>query len=224
MADVFISYAKADHDRAAALAAGLEADGRSLWWDRRLAAGRDYNQVIEREIAAASSVVIAWSGTARDSLWVRAEACEALDQGKLVQINLDDGRLPSPFAMRHCIDFARWSGARDQAPWPELRSRVDAASSHGTEAQAGGRRPDRGGVPVWGGAESPLQGFGRVATLGWAALAVAAVLALSVLAVARRLISADAFGVIAAAAAVVAAALLAASAYMLLRSMRGGRP
>ena len=59
--------------------------------------------------------------------------------------------------------------------------------------------------------------------LGWAALVTAALLALSVLAVAQQLISADAFGVIAIAAAIVSVGLLAVSAYNVLRTVRGSR-
>ena len=193
-----------------------------MWWDRRRVPG-DYGGTIEREIAAASSVVVAWSGTARDSLWVRAEANEALDQGKLVQISLDDARPPLPFMMLHVLDFARWSGAREEAPWPELRSRINEALGLGAPAEPGGRRPDPGGVPVFVGPEPALHGFGRAALLGWAALASAALLALSILAVARRLISADTFGVIAVLAAVVSVGLLFACAYMWLRIEKGSR-
>lgn len=223
MADVFLSYARADRDRAAALAEAVEQDGRSLWWDRRLPAGADYADVIEREIAGAASVVVAWSKTARDSLWVRAEANEALDQGKLVQVNLDGAKLPLPFTMLHFIDFSQWTGARDQAPWPQLSGRIDAALGDAQEPEPGRRRPDPGGVPVIAGPEPALQGFERVAMLGWAALATAALLALSVLVVARRLISADAFGIIALAAAAVSVVLLGACAFILLRSVRGDR-
>ena len=61
MADVFISSSRANRDRAAAVASALEQDGRSVG-----------------EFAGAASVVVAWSKAARDSLWVRAEANEAL--------------------------------------------------------------------------------------------------------------------------------------------------
>jgi hypothetical protein len=223
MADVFMSYSRADRARALAIAAAVEQDGRSLWWDERLPSGADYASVIEREIADASSVVVAWSRTARDSLWVRAEANEALDQGKLVQINLDGAKPPLPFTMLHFIDFSLWSGGREQAPWPQLRSRIDAAAADAPEAQGSGRRPDPGGVPIIVGPEPALQGFGRAAVLGWTALATAALLALCVLMVARRLITADAFGVIAVAAAVVSAVLLALCALTLLRAQRGSR-
>ncbi|HZG44924.1 MAG TPA: TIR domain-containing protein [Allosphingosinicella sp.] len=223
MADVFFSHARADEARAAAVAAAIEADGRSLSWDRDGGGGADHAAVAEREIAAAGSVVIAWSRTARDSLWMRGEANEALDQGKLVQINLDGARPPLPFAMLPFHRFTRWSGEREQAPWPQLRDRIDAALGIGAEVEPGGRRPDPGGVPVFVRREPALQGFGRAAVLGWAALVTAALLALSVLAVAQQLISADAFGVIAIAAAIVSVGLLAVSAYNVLRTVRGSR-
>lgn len=223
MADVFISYSRADRERAAAVATAVEQDGRSLWWDRRLASGADYALVIEREIAAAKIVLVAWSKTARDSLWVRAEANEALDQGKLVQINLDGAKPPLPFTMIHFLPFDDWSGAREQEPWPELRSRIDAAAGGGAGERAVGRRPDPGGISIFAPPEPALQGFQRVAALGWVALGVAAVVALCVLFVARRLISADAFGVIAVAAAVASTALLALCAVTMLRIERGSR-
>ncbi len=223
MADVFISYSRADQARAAALAAAIEQDGRSSWWDRQLPSGADHSTGIEREIDAAASVVVAWSKTARDSLWVRAEANEALDQGKLVQINLDGAKLPLPFTMLHFIDFSHWGGTPEQPPWPQLRSRIEPAAGATSDERAVGRRPDPGGIPIFAGPEPALQGFERAATLGWGALATAALLALCVLAVARRLIGADAFGVIAVAAALVSAGLLAACAFMIVRTARGSR-
>ena len=200
----------------------LEAGGRSLWWDRELATGDDYAQVIEREIEAANCVVVAWSATARDSLWVRAEANEALDQNKLVQINFDGAKLPLPFTMLHWLDFSAWPGSREQMPWPHLQSRVDSLLG-GPSDEGGGRRPDPGGVPVIRGPEPALQGFNRVAVVGWTALATTILLALSVLMVARDLISASAFGVISVAALALSAVLLAACAYLLLRVERASR-
>jgi hypothetical protein len=206
MADVFISSSRANRDRAAAVASALEQDGRSVG-----------------EFPGAASVVVAWSRAARDSLWVRAEANEALDQGKLVQIDLDGARPPAPFAMIHSIDFSHWAGTREHAPWPQLRKRIDAACGDAPEASGGGRRPDPGGVPMMAGPEPALQGYGRVAALGWAALAIAALLALCVLVVARRLITAETFGVVAVVAALASAVLLVLCALTLWRAERGSR-
>jgi hypothetical protein len=223
MADLFLSYARPDRARAAAVAAAIEQDGRSLWWDERLASGEDYATVIEREIAAATHVVVAWSASARDSLWVRAEANEALDRGKLVQINFDGAKPPLPFTILHWIDFSGWSGGREQAPWPQLSRAVEPASDTQAEAAPRGWRPDPGGVPVAARTEPALQGLERVAALGWAALGTAILLCFAVMLVARRLISAEAFGMFAVAAAIVSAGLLAACAYTMLRTARGSR-
>ncbi|MDP8994990.1 MAG: toll/interleukin-1 receptor domain-containing protein, partial [Pseudomonadota bacterium] len=126
MADVFISYSRRNGERAAAISDGLEGCGHSVWWDRRLSSGADYGSVIEREIDAAGCVVVAWSADARESLWVRAEANEALDAGKLVQVTLDRAKLPLPFTILHFLDFSRWPGGREAPPWSELEGRVGA--------------------------------------------------------------------------------------------------
>lgn len=215
MADIFLSYARANQDRAQAVAAALESDGRSLWWDKRLASGGDYATVIEQEIAAARCVVVGWSAAARDSLWVRAEANEALDQGKIVQINFDGAKPPLPFTMLHFLDFSAWGGTRVQTPWPVLKGEIDRAIDGVAEEPA--RRPDPGGVPLVIERAPALQGFGRIAMLGWAALGVAIVLALAVLMVVRQLISAETFGWLSIGAAALAVLLLAASAVILLR-------
>jgi hypothetical protein len=220
MAEVFLSYSRANRAQAALVSDALEAGGRSLWWDRELASGEDYAQVIEREIGEARCVVVGWSGTSRDSLWVRAEANEALDQNKLVQINFDGAKPPLPFTMLHWLDFTGWAGARDQMPWPHLEAQVDAQLGGGS---AVGRRPNPGGVPVISGPEPALQALNKVAMLGWAALATAILLALSLLMAARDLISASAFGAISVAALVLAGVLLAVCAYLLVRIEKASR-
>src|SRR4051812_43667361 len=126
MADVFLSYARATQKRVAEIGGALESRGYSLWWDKALNASDDYAMVIEAELDAAGCVVVAWSAQARQSLWVRAEANEALDSGKLVQINLDACRLPLPFTMLHFLDFRRWRGEREGSPWIDFDGRVGA--------------------------------------------------------------------------------------------------
>jgi hypothetical protein len=222
VADIFLSYSRTDQERVGAVSRGLEDSGRSLWWDRKLVSGDDYGSAIEREIDAARCVVVAWSGTARESLWVRAEANAALDQGKLVQINLDRARLPLPFTMLHFLDFSGWGGAREQQPWPHLEREVAGQLGESGE-QPSGRRPDPGGVRVISRGEPPLQGLSRVAMLGWAALGTAILLALSVVLVSRDVISAGAFGVISILALAVSAALLAGCAWLVLRIERASR-
>jgi hypothetical protein len=211
MADVFVSYARKTRDRVAQLSGALEAGGYSLWWDQQLRPSDDYAMLIESEIAAARCVVVAWSEPARQSLWVRAEANEALDAGKLVQISLDNAKLPLPFTMLHFLDFSRWGGERRGEPWSEFDSRV-----------SGLLRGEGGGdlAMTIGAAPSPgpaLQGLGRIAWLGWAAIAVAALMAVAILMAVGGGISAAMFGNLAYLGLAFAAILLALAAFTLLR-------
>jgi hypothetical protein len=121
VAQVFVSYSHANREPVGAIARAVEESGLSLWWDEKLAPGCVYAQVIEQEIAAAGCVVVAWSATARDSLWVRAEANEGLDQGKLVQLSLDGAKLPLPFNALPAVDFAGWPAGAAACPGPKRK-------------------------------------------------------------------------------------------------------
>ena len=58
MADVFISYAKADRPLALKLAAMLEAEGWKVWWDTSLTIGDDFRNEIMTEVGRARAVIV----------------------------------------------------------------------------------------------------------------------------------------------------------------------
>lgn len=165
MADIFVSYAHANKDRVSALAEGLRSAGFSLWWDDHLRAGQDFTLEIERELDGAKCVVVAWSEAARNSLWVRAEATEALDAGKLMQLKLDGAKPPLPFTIVQMFDFSRWRRVGD-APWAELEA--------GARAHTGGRFDAIDPRAFQGPA---LQDFGGTALFGWVSLVLVGVMA-----------------------------------------------
>lgn len=165
MADIFVSYAHLNKARVSAIADGLKRAGFSLWWDDHLRAGHDFTLEIERELGAAKCVVVAWSNAARNSLWVRAEATEALDAGKLVQIRLDGEKPPLPFTIVEMLDFSRWREVGD-TPWPQLESEA--------RTRAGGRHIEPDPQTFRGPA---LQDFGGTAMLGWLSLAMIVLMA-----------------------------------------------
>lgn len=110
MADVFISYASGDRERAHKMASALEARGLTVWWDRKLIVGQSYDQVIEQELEIAKSVVVLWSKNAVVSEWVKNEAAVAAERGILVPALIDNVKLPLEFRRRQTADLVNWNG------------------------------------------------------------------------------------------------------------------
>ncbi len=108
MADVFISYARADQSRVERLSAALEAAGLSVWWDRDIEAGAEFSSDIERELDSAAVAIVCWSHHAIKSAWVKDEAAAARDQGKLIPVALDDAQAPLGFRQYQLIDLSSW--------------------------------------------------------------------------------------------------------------------
>jgi len=61
MADIFISYAKTDRPLALKLAAMLEAEGWTTWWDTSLTIGDDFRNEIMTELGQARAVIVIWT-------------------------------------------------------------------------------------------------------------------------------------------------------------------
>jgi TolB-like protein/Flp pilus assembly protein TadD len=97
MADVFISYATEDRERAKPIVEVIEKAGFSVWWDRRIGLGSSFDREIERELDSAGCVIVIWSAHSVDSDWVRSEAQEGLDRGVLVPLLIDDVKAPLAF-------------------------------------------------------------------------------------------------------------------------------
>ncbi|MFZ1430220.1 MAG: SUMF1/EgtB/PvdO family nonheme iron enzyme [Geminicoccaceae bacterium] len=110
MADVFISYAREDRERARRLALALEAAGRSVWWDREILPGKDFTAVIGAELATAKAVVVIWSAASVASGWVRDEAHEGLERQALVPVLVDGVEPPMGFRSIHAADLTSWEG------------------------------------------------------------------------------------------------------------------
>src|SRR6476659_2207337 len=104
MADIFISYSKADHALALKLSAFLEAEGWSVWWDKSLGAADLYRDEIMKQLAAARAVISIWTPNSIKSDWVRAEAGTAKKEGKLIPVKTADvayADIPLPFGEMH---------------------------------------------------------------------------------------------------------------------------
>lgn len=113
MADVFISYAREDLQFVRRLAGELEKRGWSVWWDRSILPGRDFQEVIEQALLEAACVVVLWSSWSVRSDWVREEAAEGRERGVLVPATLDESAPPFGFRRLHSADLSTWDGIQD---------------------------------------------------------------------------------------------------------------
>jgi hypothetical protein len=104
MADIFISYSKADRTLVLRLSTYLEAEGWKVWWDKSLSAGDEFRDEIMKQIASARAVIVVWTENSVNSKWVRAEAGVADRSKKLIPTkspSLPHDEIPLPFGEQH---------------------------------------------------------------------------------------------------------------------------
>ena len=53
MSDIFISYARADKEKAELLANAFSRKGWSVWWDREIPPGKSFDETIENALNSA---------------------------------------------------------------------------------------------------------------------------------------------------------------------------
>lgn len=169
MADVFLSYARANLGAAKHVAANLRSAGFSVWFDENLPAHRAYSEVIEEQLDSADCVVVLWSKEAVSSQWVRSEANRARETGRLVQARLDGARLPMPFDQIQCADLRSWSGKKRTSAWQAIEESVGALAA-GERPAATARTSAAVGVgrrAVMIGGAAALAGIGALGGVAW---------------------------------------------------------
>ena len=117
MADIFISYSSTDKTIVKRMAQLLEEKGWSVWWDRQIPIGHQYDTVIETELQKAACVLVVWTQRSIASEWVKNEASEAAAKGKLVPVVLENLELPLAFKRTETALLFNWDGGDDH---PEL--------------------------------------------------------------------------------------------------------
>lgn len=108
--DVFISYAHEDGAAARAMAAVLEGEGFSVWWDRHLLPGARVDEAIRRQLDEAGAVLVLWSPSSVGARWVVDEAEQALQQDKLVPVLIAATEIPLGMRRIFTLDLSGWTG------------------------------------------------------------------------------------------------------------------
>jgi hypothetical protein len=144
MASVFLSYEHEDAPLAAPIASALEKAGHSVWWDRHIDGGAEYNSAIESAVQRADVVVVLWSERSVKSAWVRDEAAEGRDGGKLVPLTVDDARPPMGFRQFQTIDLPKTKLRRGGTKMRELVEAVDKFAAAKQSQAIAAEVPKRG--------------------------------------------------------------------------------
>lgn len=108
MSDIFVSYAREDEARIRPLVAAFEAEGWSVFWDRRIPAGSTWRSHIGAALQQAHCVVVAWSAHSVESQWVLEEADEGKARQVLVPVMLDAVTPPRGFREIQVADLSGW--------------------------------------------------------------------------------------------------------------------
>lgn len=120
MADIFLSYCSADRDIARKLVDSLSAEGLSVWWDDRLTPVEQWDRLIEKEIHAATAILVLWTPRAFESDWVRVEANFGHERKKLLQARIEDCDVPLRFTLLQWADLDAWLATGDTKNWRKL--------------------------------------------------------------------------------------------------------
>lgn len=131
MSGVFISYKHDDESRIVPIVKGLKSENIAVWWDKYLQDGDIFPIVIQEKLDELPHVLVNWSTQASKSRYVIGEALAAFDQGKLLQVVLDDSRLMPPFNTVQATFLTDWSGDPEDARWRKLVARIRGEAVEG---------------------------------------------------------------------------------------------
>ena len=152
MADIFISYARAERAEAEAIKTRLEDLGLSVFLDvEGLDGGDVFSDVLDREVKTSGVVLGLWSPLALSRPWVQIECDIGKRRGVLVPVAIKpftDMQVPAAFWNIQFVDLTETGNDPDDANWlklikslarslkrPELLAREAKSPSHDSATQ-----------------------------------------------------------------------------------------
>src|SRR5277367_5290988 len=140
MSEVFVSYKRENLAAVGRLVEALRAEGIGVWWDQDIPPNAAWEATIERQLAVAKLVIVAWSPAAVSSDNVKAEARWARAQGRLLQVFVEACEPPLFFGERQGIDLKAWSGDASDGAFRTVlvavREGLDGAPASAADATA----------------------------------------------------------------------------------------
>ena len=121
----------------------LERAGHSVWWDRNIHGGTEYADEIEAALGEAEVILVLWSEAASHSAWVRDEAAEGRDSGRLVPLLLDSSPAPLGFRQLQSISIAGWSGRGNPPEFAAIKAAIERTSGRPHAPSGAAPSPDR---------------------------------------------------------------------------------
>lgn len=143
VADVFVSYKSEDREAAERLVRALNEDEVCPWWDQHIPADASWEVTIEQELSKAKAVIVCWSKASISSDNVKAEARRARQEGRLLQVFLDDCDPPLFFGERQGVNLTGWDGNRSHRGYQALLEGVRALLAGKKASAAVGYAPRR---------------------------------------------------------------------------------
>lgn len=135
MADVFLSYAREDAERAKKIHDGLTARGLNVFYDAKILGGEPWPERLEIELDKAKCVIICLSAQATKSTGVREETERALRaereltarSSKALPVLFDPGledQLPFGLQRIQSVSLINWDGTPGHNDWSKLEESV----------------------------------------------------------------------------------------------------
>ena len=135
MSDIFISYAREDLKRTRQLAKVLTSLGWKVFFDRRIPAGTTWAEYIGKELESSKCVIVVWSQASLASRFVKLEANNALNKGKLIPILIEDVSPPFEFGDVNAADLINWDGDKNSEEFRNLVTDIENLISKRTKGE-----------------------------------------------------------------------------------------
>lgn len=145
MADVFVSYARADGWAARAIAERIQQEGFSVWWDKNISIGETFDEELDKQLDKARSVVVLWSRSSVKSEWVLNEAAEGLAKKALFPVLLEPVRVPFGYRRVQTADLTDWTPSENHVGLDRLTAALSEALEDGVPRE---KREDESAIPV----------------------------------------------------------------------------